>query len=97
MNSKVVSSTEKKHITAYELAKAFAAADIPINKLEHPQLRQCLEKFFIPSIILPSVSTVRKQLSVVYEEFFEIIKNQLNNKKLAVTSRLMINSVTFFK
>lgn len=50
LNSKVVSSTEKKHITAYELAKAFAAADIPINKLDHPQLRQCLEKILFQAL-----------------------------------------------
>ena len=52
--------------------------------MDHPALRNCLEKYFVPNVFLPSINSVRNQISVIYAELFQKIKQQLSNKKVAI-------------
>lgn len=69
---------------AYDIMKTFAAVDIPVEKLDSPILRKTLEKYLLPQLVLPSASSVRKQLPIIHEECFIEIKAKLHNKKVAI-------------
>ena len=69
---------------ARDLMHAFASADIPVHKLEHPSIRELFTKYFTVNSDLPSTSFVRNQLSVLSGELFEKIKGRLKNKKVGV-------------
>ena len=69
---------------AYDLMKAFASANIPVEKIEHKAIKDLFTKYFSPHISIPGNTLIRKQLPVIEQELFLKIKNQLHQKKIAV-------------
>ena len=67
-----------------ELCMAFLSADIPINKLDNPQLRQLLEKEF--GFMLPSQFIFRnKHLPNCFSEVMEKIKEGLAKQPIWIS------------
>ena len=62
----------------------FAAADIPVYKMEHPAFRALFQKYLAPNVNLPCSAVIRKQLPVIEQEMFPQIKKQLACKKVAI-------------
>lgn len=67
-----------------DICHAFVAADIPLNKLQNPVLKQTLEKY--SKLSIPDESTVRKNyLPKVYQETMSKIRQQIGDSCIWVT------------
>jgi hypothetical protein len=67
-----------------DISRAFIAADIPLNKLQHPVLREILEKY--TKLPIPDESTVRKNyLPKVYLETINKIRKEIGEHAIWVT------------
>ena len=58
---------------AKDMCKAWLAANIPFNKLNHPMLREFLEKYI--TLGTPSVRTVVRNIDVCYKEVMQVCAN----------------------
>ena len=63
---------------AKDLCRAFAAANIPWAKVDHPEVKKVLQKWMGTAI--PSADTVAARLDEIYEEVKEKIKDDLRGK-----------------
>ena len=72
---------KREEIVGQELVSAFVAANIPLFKIDHPKLREFLEKNM--QISLPKESTLRqKYMPETFESCIEMIKKDLENKNI---------------
>lgn len=68
----ITTPPRRKSDFSKDLCEAFLKSNIPLEKLENPQLRSFLEKYVIEDI--PSVSTLRK---TYVNDCYEDTKNEL--------------------
>ncbi|ODM93900.1 hypothetical protein Ocin01_12782 [Orchesella cincta] len=58
-----------KNEFAADMCKAFLSADIPMNKINNPTIRQFLEKYTKKAV--PSCATLRRNIPEIYTEIIE--------------------------
>ena len=69
-----------------DLCIAFTAADIPLYKLENPQLRSFFSKYLRPSDSIPHDSTLRKTyLSIWYHSTMNLIQEKVAGHKVWIS------------
>ncbi len=75
----------KSNIMGREICSIFLATDIPWMKLEHPLLRNFLERNL--SIQIPNKSTLRKRkhLDSCYNQIMGLMRSDLKNKPLWIS------------
>ena len=64
----------------------FAAADIPIHKLQNKVLRKVFTKYFKEDAAnaLPSTTTIRRKLQTLHGTQYEKLKSTFHDKKVAI-------------
>ncbi|ODM89462.1 hypothetical protein Ocin01_17218 [Orchesella cincta] len=70
---------------AADMCKAFLSAEIPMNKINNPTIRQFLEKYTKKAV--PSCSTLRRNIPEIYTEIFEGIRRYGPSKPHVLMSR----------
>ena len=69
-----------------DLATMLVSADIPVWKLDQPQMREFFSKYLKPELSLPSESTIRKNyIPKLYEQRMDEIRNDLKDEYLWVS------------
>lgn len=80
MFKKTTESTESRHLATMELVEAFASANIPLEKLDHPKLRDYLQRNVKNAGGLPSANKLRQDyLPKVFDAQFEEVKSLINS------------------
>ncbi|ODM94768.1 hypothetical protein Ocin01_11913 [Orchesella cincta] len=69
-----------KNEFAADMCKAFLSADIPMNKINNPTIRQFLEKYTKKAV--PSCSTLRRNIPEIYTEIIEGIRREIGNRPI---------------
>lgn len=83
VNSNDTNTSEKEFRFCHELVRAFISADIPLNKLDHPELKSFIESY--TSLKVPSVFTARtKYMNTIYDAKVSEITEKLSGKKIWV-------------
>uniref|UniRef100_H3A8A2 HAT C-terminal dimerisation domain-containing protein n=1 Tax=Latimeria chalumnae TaxID=7897 RepID=H3A8A2_LATCH len=77
---KTTESSETRHLATVELVDAFASANIPLEKLDHPKLREFIQRNVQNAGSLPSANKLRQDyLPKIFATHFEDIKSLLNS------------------
>lgn len=84
---KATSSRDAKNVAQFELVEAFAAANIPLNKLDHPKLRNYLTKNVSNLGQLPQASTLR---SSILPKVFEVASQEVHDRVAAASSIVIV-------
>ncbi|ODM87291.1 hypothetical protein Ocin01_19391 [Orchesella cincta] len=79
-----------KNEFAADMCKAFLSADIPMNKINNPTIRQFLEKYTKKAV--PSCSTLRRNIPEIYTEIIEGIRRKSEIVLFGWNSKLPNNS-----
>ena len=68
----------------HDISHAFVAADIPLHKLQHPILRETLEKYI--KLPIPDESTLRKHyVPKLYSDTINRIREEIGDSNIWVT------------
>lgn len=84
---KATDSRDAKNEAQFELVEAFAAANIPLNKLDHPKLRDYLTKNVANLGQLPQASTLRNS---ILPKVFEVASQDVQERVAAAPSVVVV-------
>lgn len=80
---KGTAARDARNVAQFELVEAFAAANIPMTKLDHPKIREYLCKNVANLGQLPQSTTLRRQ---ILPKVFEVAEQEIRERVSAATS-----------
>ncbi|KAL9698916.1 hypothetical protein quinque_002357 [Culex quinquefasciatus] len=80
---KATASRDARNVSQFELVEAFASANIPLYKLDHPKLRDYLSRNVKNLGVLPQSTTLRSQ---VLPKVFDVAQQELRERVAAASS-----------
>ena len=84
---RITESRDARNMSHFELVEAFTASNIPLNKLDHPKLREYLQANVKNLGALPSSSQLRSQY---LPKVFEVNHQELKERVAAATSVVVV-------